>query len=89
MQGNSLERGGNPTITTATPSTQIDLHFAPFLLYKGGLLPTEYRYLGGILPKLRLNRHLPAPVLFGPQAYGGLEFPDIYTLQDQVQLEYL
>ena len=39
---------------------------------------------GAFLPKLRLNRHLPHPVLFGPTAYGGLEFPDVYTLQDQI-----
>ena len=42
-----------------------------------------------ILPRLRLNRHYPSPVLYGPAEYGGMEFPEVYTLQDTVQLEYL
>ena len=42
-----------------------------------------------ILPRLRLNRHYPSPVLYGPAEYGGMEFPEVYTLQDIIQLEYL
>jgi hypothetical protein len=42
-----------------------------------------------ILPRLRLNRNFPSAVLYGPMEYGGLEFPEAYTLQDQVQLDYL
>jgi hypothetical protein len=42
-----------------------------------------------LLPRLRLNRHFPNVLLFGPLEYGGLELMDMYTLQDQVQLSYL
>lgn len=42
-----------------------------------------------LLPMLRVNRHFPSAALYGPIEYGGLEFPDTYTLQDTVQLEYL
>ena len=41
------------------------------------------------LPGLRLNRNFPSAVLYGPVDYGGMEFPELYTLQDQVQLDYL
>lgn len=41
------------------------------------------------LPGLRLNRHFPSAILYGPLDFGGMEFPEIYTLQDQVQLDYL
>lgn len=33
-----------------------------------------------ILSRLRLNRHYPSAILYGPAEYGGMEFPDIYTL---------
>lgn len=42
-----------------------------------------------IVPGLRLNQHFPSAVLYGPIDYGGMEFPEIYTFQDQVQLDYL
>ncbi len=42
-----------------------------------------------IIPHLRLNRHFPTAVLYGPLEFGGLEIPEMYTLQDQVQLHYL
>ena len=42
-----------------------------------------------ILPKMRLNRHYPSAVLYGPTEFGGMEFPETYTLQDTIQLEYL
>ena len=42
-----------------------------------------------IVPKLRLNRHYPGAILYGPAKYGGMEFPNIYTLQLQTQLQYL
>ena len=38
---------------------------------------------------IRLNQNFPSAVLYGPLDYGGLEFVEAYTLQDQVQLEYL
>ena len=42
-----------------------------------------------LVPLIRLNRHYPSAILHGPLAYGGMEFIDTYTLQDQVQIDYL
>ena len=42
-----------------------------------------------LLPRLRLNRHFPGAVLHAPFDFGGLEFPDISIVQDQVQLDYV
>ena len=41
------------------------------------------------LPITRFNRNFPSAVLYGPVEYGGMEFIEAYTLQDQVQLDYL
>ena len=41
------------------------------------------------LPITRFNRNFPSAVLYGPIDYGGMEFIETYTLQDQVQLDYL
>ena len=41
------------------------------------------------LPRLRLNRNYPLPLVHGPLDFGGMELPDTHTLQDQVQLKYL
>ena len=41
------------------------------------------------LPPMRLNRNYPGAVLYGMAEHGGLEFPNTYTLQDQVQFQYL
>ena len=41
------------------------------------------------LPRLRLNRHYPDAVLYGPVCYGGMAFPAVRTLQLSTQLEYL
>lgn len=41
------------------------------------------------LPITRLNRNFPSAVLYGPKEYGGLEFPEINSIQDQTQIEYL
>ena len=42
-----------------------------------------------LVPMLRLNRNYPTSILHGPIDYGGMEFPDAYSLQDQIQLDYL
>ena len=42
-----------------------------------------------LVPMLRLNRNYPSAVLYGPTEFGGIEFPETYTLQDTVQLNYL
>ncbi|NCG03282.1 MAG: hypothetical protein GWP22_07470, partial [Actinomycetales bacterium] len=36
-----------------------------------------------------MNSNYPSAMLYGPVEYGGLEFPEVYTLQDQVQLPYI
>ena len=41
------------------------------------------------IPKMHLNRNYPGAVLYGETEYGGLEFPEAYTLQDQTQFPYL
>ena len=42
-----------------------------------------------ILPGLQLNRHMPRAVVYGPMEYGGLELPEVYTRQDQLQVPNL
>ena len=39
-----------------------------------------------ILPQMRLNRNMPDAVIFGTMSHGGMEFPEAYTLQDQLQI---
>ena len=36
-----------------------------------------------------MNSNYPSAVLYGPAEYGGMEFPEVYSLQDQVQFPYL
>ncbi len=38
---------------------------------------------------MRLNRHLPGAVLYGPIFMGGMDFPETYTMQDQAQIPYI
>jgi len=40
-------------------------------------------------PKMRFNRNLPSALAYGPEEFGGMEFPEVYTLQDQLQIPYL
>ena len=39
-----------------------------------------------ILPTMRLNRGMPDAVVFGTVNHGGMEFPEAYALQDQLQI---
>ena len=39
-----------------------------------------------IFPPMRLNRNMPDAVIFGTMSHGGMEFPEAYTLQDQLQI---
>ena len=39
-----------------------------------------------ILPPMRLNWNMPDAVIFGTMSHGGMEFPEAYTLQDQLQI---
>ena len=40
------------------------------------------------LPKMHVNRNLPHAVAYGPIEYVGMELPEAYTLQDQLQIPY-
>ena len=42
-----------------------------------------------VFPQMRLNRNYPKAVAYGPVEYGGMELPETYTLQDQLQISYL
>ena len=35
-------------------------------------------------PMMRFNRNFPSAVAYGPMEHGGMEFPDAYSLQDQL-----
>ena len=35
---------------------------------------------------MRLNRNMPDAVVFGTVKHGGMEFPEAYALQDQLQM---
>jgi ribonuclease HI len=41
------------------------------------------------LPKSRLNRNTPRAIVHAPLRYGGMEVPDCYSLQNQLQIPYL
>lgn len=41
------------------------------------------------IPPMKFNRHYPGAVLYGLSEHGGLEYPNVHILQDQVQLEYV
>ncbi len=41
------------------------------------------------VPRSRINRNYPLPILHGPMEFGGLDFPDTAMLQDTTQLDYL
>ncbi len=69
------------------PKMTYALHVSSFTRSQCNKLNTSIRRT--IIPRLRLNRHFPTAVLYGPLEFGGLEIPEMYTLQDQVQLHYL
>ena len=69
------------------PKLSYALHGTSFTRKQCGQINTLIRR--SILPIMRFNRHYPGTVLYGPMEYGGMEFPEAYTLQDQIQLDYL
>ena len=38
---------------------------------------------------MRFNRHLPKAILYGPMSMGGMEFPEVHTLQSQTQVPFM
>ena len=70
-----------------TPKLQYTLHTTSFTRTQCSRLDTLLRK--NVLPKLRLNRHYPGAVLYGPTCYGGMEFLNVFPLQLQTQLLYL
>lgn len=69
------------------PKLSYALHSSSFMEQQCSCLNTLI--CTAFLPGLRLNRHYPSAVLYGPIDYGGMAFLELYTLQDQVQLDYL
>ena len=69
------------------PKLRYVLHLTSFSSKQCDTINTVIRQT--FLPRLRLNRHFPDSVLYGPVCYGGMAFPEIYTLQLSTQLEYL
>lgn len=69
------------------PKLAYALHGTSFTLKQCKQVNTIIRKT--FLPLLCLNRNFPSAVLYGPLDYGGMEFIETYTLQDQVQLDYL
>ena len=41
------------------------------------------------LNKMRMNKNMPRPVVYGPLRYGGMEIPDCYSLQTTLQIPFL
>ena len=84
-------------LTEAETRCLLKLRLLPklsYLLHGTSLTKTQCQSITKIfkpvlVPMLRLNRNYPAPILHGPIDYGGMEFPDTYSLQDQIQLDYL
>lgn len=69
------------------PKMAYALHLSTFTRSECSTLNSIIR--STLLPSLHLNQHFPQAVLFGPKEYGGLEFPDMHSVQTQVQLVYL
>ena len=69
------------------PKLSYALHGTSFTEKQCGKINSMIR--STFLPITRFNRNFPSAVLYGPMDYGGMEFIEAYTLQDQVQLNYL
>lgn len=69
------------------PKLSYPLHGTSFTAKQCGKINSVIRTT--FLPITRFNRNFPSAVLYGPFDYGGMEFIEAYTLQDQVQMEYL
>jgi hypothetical protein len=69
------------------PKQQYVLHLTSFNQEKCDSLNSILRHT--FLPILRLNRHFPSAVLYGPVSNGGMGFPAVQSLQLATQLEYL
>ena len=48
--------------------------------------PINTMNIQAILPPMKLNRNIPDAVIFGTVNHGGMEFPEAYALQDQLQI---
>lgn len=69
------------------PKISYALHASSFSEKNCGQINTIIRQ--SFLPLIRLNRNFPSTVLYGPHQYGGMEFSDVYTMQNQLQIEYI
>ena len=69
------------------PKLTYALHLSSFTPTQCGHIDTIIRQK--IIPRLRLNRHFPSAVLYGPMELGGLDFTQYETLQLTTQVSYL
>ena len=73
--------------TRILPKLSYTLHTTSFTHKQCSRLNTLLRT--HVVPRMRLNRHYPSAVLYGPIKYGGMDFPHIHTLQTRVQVQYI
>ena len=69
------------------PKMAYPLHLTSLDKTQCGKVDTKIRQ--AIFPPMRLNRNIPDAIAYGPEEYGGMEFTDTQTLQDQVQIPYV
>ena len=69
------------------PKLTYALHLSSFSIRQCSQIDSVIRQK--IIPRLRLNRHYPSAVLYGPIEFSGLDFPQCYTLQLTTQISYL
>ena len=69
------------------PKLTYALHLSSFTVRQCSQIDTVIRQK--IIPRLRLNRHFPSAVLYGPLELGGLAFTQVRTLQLTTQVTYL
>lgn len=69
------------------PKLTYALHLSSFSPSQCGQIDTIIRQT--IIPRMRLNRHFPSAVLYGPMELGGLDFMQVRTLQLTTQITYL
>lgn len=69
------------------PKLTYALHLSSFSPSQCGQIDTIIRQK--IIPRMRLNRHFPSAVLYGPIELGGLDFMEVRTLQLTTQVSYV
>ncbi len=85
---NLSEQEALQTVTQwLVPKLHYPLHLSSFTRKQPDKISTQFWRT--FVPPMRFNRHLPSAVLYGPMSMGGMEFPEMYTMQDQAQISYI